>query len=92
MVTRGRPSTVDNGRIAPVVIPKSGDGMLRYRVVVVAATKIAEDGELIFGHYVGVRLSLDATPSITDTPFEQRCDRRRNLAALVILGNLECFG
>ena len=74
------------------MIPKSGDGMLRYGVVFIATTKIIEDGKLIFRHYVVIWLGLDPPPSITDTPLEQCCDRRGNLAALIILGYLKRFG
>lgn len=85
-------SAVDHGRIAFVVIPEPGDSMLRCWVIGIAASIVSEDRELIFGHYVCIRLGLDPSPGVTDAPFEHVRHGRWDLAILTLLGYLERFG
>lgn len=71
------------------MIPESGDGLLRYRIIVVAPTIIIEDRELIFCHHITSWLGLDSSPDIANTSFKHCRNGGRNLAILVVLSYLE---
>ncbi len=74
------------------MIPEPGDGLLGYRIIVVAPSIIIEDSKLIFCHHITSWLGLDSPPDVADIPFEHCRHGGRNLAILVVLGYLESLG
>lgn len=86
------PATVDTRRIPSEVIPEPRNRLFGQAVIAEPSPVPIEDGEFVLGHDVCVRLRLDPVPYFPRGSFEHRVDRRRMLAVLVVLNDLECLG
>lgn len=82
MDTSGRTATLDFGKIALKVVPKSGNRLLCQAIGVEASTVAIEDGKLVFGHDVRRWLRLDAVPNLAEGSFKYCVDGRRDLSIL----------
>ena len=77
----GRTATIDFGRIALKVVPKSGNSLLRQAIGTEASAVTIEDGELVFGHDIRSWLHLDTVPNLAQSSFEHCVDGRRDLSS-----------
>lgn len=88
----GRTATIDFGRIALKVVPKSGHRLLRQAIGTKASAVTIEDGELVSRHDIRCRLHLDPMPNLAQSSFEHCVDGRRNLSILTGPDNFESPG
>ena len=85
-------SSVDLDRLGPEMVPKSCNGLLSERRILVPVPIIIQDGKLILGQDVGQRLRVYPPPDVGHASLQDRAGACRDGTLFIVARQLESTG